>query len=134
MILNQAAINELEFIQTHQKTKDTVKVYPKRIIKTQVDQFVSHCEDKEFYLIGYLPWKLLKSDMIAEAPDTEWKEHIESPILDTLQKIDEIMSSTDPKAKYLEFYPEVGEDVEVQTVEEDFMKPNVLDTSDIEDI
>ena len=117
----------------YEKTKDSAKVYPKRIIKAQVDQFMSHCGDKELYPIGYLPWKLLKSDMIDETPDPEWKEHIESPILDTLQKIDEIMSAADPKTKYLEFYPEVSEDVEVQTVEDDFMKPNV-DTSDVEDI
>lgn len=134
MVLNQADVNELEFIQTHQKTKESVKIYPKRIIKAQVDQFMSHCEDKEFYPVGYLPWKLLKSDMIAETPDPEWKGRIESPILDTLQKIDEIMSAEDPKAKYLEFYPEVSEDIEVQTVEDDFMKPSAGDTSDVEDI
>lgn len=133
MILNQAAINDLEFIQIHQKTKDPATVYPRRIIKTQIDQFASHCDDNECFPIGYLPWKLLKSDLISEAPDLNWKEHIEAPVLDTLQKIDEIMSCSDPKAKYLEFYPEVNVDVEVHVMEDNFMKSSVENsTSDVE--
>lgn len=133
MVLNQSAINDLDFIQTHQKTKKNSKVYPKRIITAQIDQFLSHCDSNEFYPIGYLPWKLLKSDMIAETPDPNWKENIEPPILDTLQKIDEIMLCEDPKAKYLEFYPEISEDIEVQTIEDDFMKPST-DEPEIYDI
>jgi hypothetical protein len=122
MILNQEAINELEFIQIHQKTKNPIKVYPKRLIKAQIEQFISHCDDHEFYPIGYLPWKLLKSDIIAEVPDPNWKNYIEAPILDTLQKIEEITNAPDPKAKYFELYPEVSDDVEVHIIEDDFMK------------
>lgn len=127
MVLNQEAINELEFIQDHKKTKSYTKLAPKKIIKLQLKQFLSHCEDTEHYPIGYLPWKLMKSDIILDTPDEEWQEKIEDPINDTLNKINIIQKSNNPREKYLEYFPEINGDVEVQIETEDLMKSTADD-------
>ncbi len=134
MILNQEAINELEFIQDHKKTKPVTRIYPKKMIKLQLDQFESHCEDNEYYPIGYLPWKLLKSDIIIDVRDEDWQTKIEPVITDTLQKIDEILAHENPKEKYLEYFPEVDSDVDVQVMDDDFMKPNTVDDDEVIDL
>ncbi len=126
MILNQEVINELPFIQEHKKEKSYTKINPKKMAKLQLNQFLSHCDDNEFYPIGYLPWKLLKSDMIIDTPDPDWKEYIEGPIADTLQKIDTILNSENPADKYYEIFPRVDQDVCTEILDEDLMKPTTV--------
>ncbi len=134
MILNQGAINEIEFIQDHKKTKPVTTIYPKKLIKLQLDQFESHCEVNEYYPIGYLPWKLFKSDIIIDVRDDEWQAKIEPAVTETLKKIDEITAHENPKEKYLEYFPEVESNVDVQVMDEDLMKPVVMDDDEVIDI
>jgi hypothetical protein len=105
MILNQEAINDLDFVQTHKKEKPISEINVKKIIKMQINQFGDHCDDNEYMIVGYLPWKLVKSDIIIETIDETWKEKIEEPIRETLKIIDEIKNSDDPQSKYYEYYP-----------------------------
>lgn len=122
MILNQSEINKLEFIRTHKKTRPVVPVEPKKLVKAQIGQFEATCEEDENYLIGYLPWKLFKSDIILDTPDEDWRDKIEPRINDTIEKIDAILASDDPSAKYLEYFPGSNIHVEVELVETDIMK------------
>jgi hypothetical protein len=116
MILNQSAINELEFIQEHKKVRAAdPNLNPKKIIKDNLDEFEQYCIDQEYHPIGYMPWKLLKSDIIMETPEESWKDQIEPVILDAIQKIDDILGSANPREKYLEYYPEVDDNVEAHT-------------------
>jgi len=131
MVLNQEAVNKLEFIQLHKKDKTVGPVSPKKIIKMQLRQFTNFCEEKDLYPIGYLPWKLFKSDILSECPDSEWRKTIEEPITKALSIIDEIQSSSNPEESYYELYPchEATEDM-VSEIEQcsDMMTTTTIDT------
>lgn len=105
MIINQEAVNELPFIEMHKKIKPVEKINVKPLIKTQLTSFLDYCEQNEFMPIGYLPWKLVKSDIIGEDRDEEWLSVIEKPITETLAIIDKIMASDDPAEEYYNIYP-----------------------------
>lgn len=134
MVVNQEAVNELEFIQLHGKEKPVAEIYPKKIIKAQLTQFLDHCDTHEHYPIGYLPWKLLKSDILSDTPDEDWRETIEQPIADTLKLIDEISNSDNPVERYYELYPchqSVDVDDDVNECAELMKKETIADESDM---
>ena len=106
MILNQSSINNLEFIQTHKKEKNISNVKPTEIVNSYIQEFFQQCENNKTYPIGILPWKLVKSDIIAEMPDEKWKEIIETPIKEVLGIINNIVSSNNPKHIYNKHFPE----------------------------
>ena len=119
IIINQEAANNLEFISDHYKQKPVTDVNVKKIIKLHVAQFINYCEDAEHCVIGYLPWKLLKSDILTERTDPNWKECIEESIVATLKIIDEIKNSEDPQKTYELYYPNINPDVEEHIAEDD---------------
>ncbi len=119
LILNSAAVNEMDFIQTHQKERKESTDNPAAIIHGYMEQFRKECDDQNCYVIGYLPWKLLKSDIIMETAKPNWRETIEPCIVDILGKIDAITASDDPKAKFSELYPSaVEDDIECFTMDD----------------
>ncbi len=122
IVLNYEVINELEFVKTHKKEVYDMVTNPKKIIKMHVEQFKDFCDQHEHVLIGYLPWKLFKSDMIIETRDVNWKTQIEPKIVETLQIIDEIKNSTSPKRKYNEYYPAVADDIDDHVLDSDMFK------------
>lgn len=106
-IVNYEVVNEMEFVTTHNKMKEVnPNIKPKKLIRTYIDGFLDSCDENEWLPVGYLPWKIIKSDVICEGPDEEWKERIEEPIKNTLAIIDSIMASDDVEAAYYTFYPE----------------------------
>jgi hypothetical protein len=104
-IVNYKVVNEMEFIATHQKMKTPDNTNPKKIIRKYLDEFLDMCDDKEWIPVGYLPWKIIKSDVICEGPEENWKQVIEPPIKNTLSIIDTIMASNDIQSAYYSFYP-----------------------------
>ncbi len=104
-IVNYKVVNEMEFIATHQKMQKVTNINPKKVIRKYLDEFLDMCDDKELIPIGYLPWKIIKSDVICEGPEENWKQIIEPPIKNTLSIIDTIMASGDIQSAYYSVYP-----------------------------
>ena len=44
------------------------------------DNNISNNSNSDKYLIGYLPWKLMLSDVILEERDSSWLEKIKEPV------------------------------------------------------
>jgi hypothetical protein len=133
MILNSNVINELEFVQTHKKEQTKSVSNPKKMIKIQITQFGEHCDNNEHNIIGYLPWKLLKSDLIIENRREDWQEKIEPSIKETLRIIDDIRNSDNPKEKYNEYYPPATELPNEEKIEVDMADMMPADLSAIMD-
>jgi hypothetical protein len=93
---------EIEFIKTHNKTYNH-KIYSideyKKIILTIIKKNIN----KE-YPIGYLPFKILKSNIILVDRDNEWEDNIKLPVEKTLNLIDEILNDKNPQNKYNEIF------------------------------
>lgn len=90
MILNHTAVNEMEFAQIHNIKHSLENKEPKKAMKTLYNNFLVECDDKEWVPIGYLPWKLVKSDVKTVTPDENWKDTIKAPIQDALKIINEL--------------------------------------------
>jgi hypothetical protein len=138
MILNNEVVNELEFVKMHKKKRPLDNTNPKKIIQTQLDQFEEFCESNNHYPVGYLPWKLFKSDIIIETPDSTWKDTIETKIKDTLNLIDTITRADNPCGKYLEYFPNTGsyyaDEVQDVVVEDNLMNDVTDDTEEVVDL
>jgi len=124
MIVNQEVVNEMEFIQLHNKQKpisDLTDSDIKKIIKKQIIDFNNFCEESDSYVIGYLPWKLMKSDVLLDSPEEGWKEYIQPYVEDALQKIDEIAASDDKEAAFNRIF-QVEEDSITMVEDSDLFK------------
>ncbi len=112
IVPNTDELHNIPFLEMHAKTEKVLSNQgnPKKAIKLHYQAFIDKCDENEWIPIGYLPWKLIKSDIICEDKDDNWKNKIEGPIKDTLAKIDKITASDDPEAAYDELYPspEIG--------------------------
>lgn len=106
IIPNQEIINEMEFIQVHKKNKTPIAINPKKLIQAYLLSFLSTCDTNEWIPVGYLPWKLIKSDIIDDSRDENWKQIIEGPIKSTLNSIDTITSSEDPQSEFYKIFPQ----------------------------
>jgi hypothetical protein len=72
-------------------------------LKPPID--VSNNVINENILIGVLPWKLLKFDIIVEEAKPMWKETIEAPITETLNIIKKCIDSDDKEIAFYEHFP-----------------------------
>lgn len=104
IIVNYDNVNDLEFIQTHNKGKSNSTTPLKKIIKTQMDEFLDECTNLDYMPIGYLPWKIIKSDILADHLLDDWHATIKEPIETVLNKIDIIASAPDPYEKFNELH------------------------------
>ncbi len=101
MVCNPEVINEDIFVKLHkleQKETPTSKVItdnPRKYIKQQYNLFLADCDQNGWAPIGYMPWKLMKSDVISIDAEDNWQETIEEPIRNTLEIIDNILIHDD---------------------------------------
>lgn len=96
MILNNEVVDEMEFAQLHSiKHNDDITTNPRKQLKQQYNLFLADCDEKDHVPVGYLPWKLVKSDVIGVDAEDDWRETIEPHISKTLETIDTLMAIPD---------------------------------------
>jgi hypothetical protein len=113
VIANKDRINELEFITTHnlERTEENEK-NPKSYAERCIKSFQKNCKSKGLCSIGYIPWKLMRSDVILEERDPNWMDTILDPINDTLERMQKINDAVDPISAYYDMYPPIDADEE----------------------
>ena len=72
--------------------------------KKYMEEFKKICNDNDWYPVGYLPWKLMKTNVLIQEKEPNWEEKIRDPINDTLKILDEIINEVDPFAEYEKKY------------------------------
>lgn len=100
IIINDSAVNQLDVIQTHNLQQNNSVNNPNKLGRIYKQRFINHCNEKNLAPVGYLPWKLMKSDIIVTDRDDNWLEKIKGPVESILTEIDEIAKSPDPNAAY----------------------------------
>ncbi len=63
---------------------------------------ISYSDDS--YFIGYLPWKLVKTDVILEHRDESWVDNIKNPVENTISIIKKLNSIQDKEKREQEYY------------------------------
>jgi hypothetical protein len=87
--------NDLEFVKLHEIEQKNNKIdvqindYVNDYINTNADLFNKYCHNNRYKPFGYIPYKLMKSDIIIEQRDDKWREKIEQPIKDFLKLLDD---------------------------------------------
>ena len=105
MILNNSAVKKIPIIAEHKLIDDNVTLDVKDIITEQIQSFMQMSENNDDYTIGFMPWKLIKSDIIIEEKDVNWQEKIKEPIKQVITNIDTILNSENKSKTYRELYP-----------------------------
>jgi hypothetical protein len=100
IIVNYDKANKMDFLDVHKFNKSQTDNSPKETIKTIIDNFNSECKIKNRCLVGYLPWKLMRSNIISEERDVEWKFKIEKPLENAIMILNKITNAEDPHAEY----------------------------------
>lgn len=104
MILNYGKIKTMDFISTHNIKLNQKNTSIEEYINTSFRQFNIKCKKNNYKGIGYIPWKLMRSDIILEEHDVEWENKIREPIECTLKTINELQNSENPIDSYYEKY------------------------------
>jgi hypothetical protein len=110
MIVNDKVVNEMEFVQLHdleRKGTEYTSSELRKTLKKQYRSFTANCELENKVPIGYMPWKLVKTDIITLDRDPEWREKIEQPIKNALNSIDMISASEDKESTFINLYATV---------------------------
>jgi hypothetical protein len=112
IVCNPSVVNEMEFAELHNKKQNESDATenPRKYLKQQYNKFLAECDEKQWTPVGYLPWKLLKSDIISIDAEEDWQETIEEPIGNILSIIDKIMTKKtqdERREAYYEVYPPV---------------------------
>jgi len=110
-ILDTAAVNDLEFFLQRDIDIGEYATGPLRDncepgeYKQQIiTSFQELCQKRGRKNAGYLPWKLMISDVIKQKKDPKWKDTIETPIKNVLEKLDAIQQSEDPIVEYYNLF------------------------------
>jgi len=107
IIVNNKEVNDMEFVKTHdlQREDEQTLKSPLKIGKIYLQRFLDKCEENDWCSVAFLPWKLMRSDIIIEDRINNWLEKIEEPVINTLKIIDEIINSKDPRETFDEKFP-----------------------------
>ena len=106
VIINNKDIKHIQFLDKYNKiNRVPLNDTPKKIIKEFHNTFMDECDKDELMPIGYLPWKLIKSDIIKDDRIENWYDQIAEPITQTINNIDIISNAENPDQKYYELYP-----------------------------
>lgn len=94
--INHNAVNEIQILEEHcikhsNSNVDLINYHKEKINSKK--------------LIGFLPWKLMISDIIQVEPDDNWGELITPLVNDFINTLKIINNSEHPIEKFYEFYP-----------------------------
>ena len=83
--------NKLSYVKMHslEQKMSNSKACIDEYIERNTREFLSYCTTNKVHTVGFMPYKLLLSDVIIEKPDTQWKQKIETPIKNFLARLDE---------------------------------------------
>lgn len=107
---NHKHVATLPFIETHGLYKVKSNTPLKKFASACIDKFINTCESHGMVPVGFLPWKLMRSDILLEERDPDWERKIKDPVLNTLSIMQKIMNSPNPKLSYYEHFPSVDKD------------------------
>lgn len=134
IVPNTEELHNIPFLEMHDKSEKIIgfEGNPKKAIKMHYKSFIDKCDDNEWIPIGYLPWKLIKSDILCEDRDETWKDKIEGPIKDTLGKIDKILASDNPEKEYENMFPTPNAGMQDADIRD--MLADIRDMIDLSDV
>jgi len=105
-VLMSGDVNNLPFLNAHKIHHDIDKIKFKKKFTKEYNTFIEYCEDSSLIPVGYLPWKLMKSDIISEEYNENWLDDIKPCVTDTIAKIDHILESDNVTDSFNEMFGE----------------------------
>lgn len=116
--INEKIVAEMPLIKYHECkfASESSSDKPKNKLIREYNNFLDICDQKGYKIVGYLPWKLLKSDMLIHGLEDGWQQKIEPKIKEVLGQIDTIIAQPTEEEKYkkyCEFYPQKPQKVNI---------------------
>ena len=101
---NYKHISTIPFINLHKLEKPQKNTSLQKFATKCIDKFVNLCKTNGKVSVGFLPWKLMRSNIILEEPDKKWEETVKQPILNTIELMEKIMNAPEPNIAYFEHF------------------------------
>jgi len=124
-LIGKNILSEIEFLELHNKNYDhklyTIEEYKKIILNIIKKNIIND------YPIGYLPFKVLKSDILLVNKDNEWENKITNKVNETLNTLDTIMNDKNPILKYKSMFNIVDENENLENELDNLDKLDKLD-------
>jgi hypothetical protein len=110
IVSNKDRINEMPIVKAHNNLKREKPILDMtNIIQNRIAQFPVNCQQRDQYPIGYLPWKLMESNMIFQERDPNWENVIKKPLEIATEILETILASENHKEKFDEIFPKYSE-------------------------
>lgn len=96
MYLNSTAVRTFDIVADHaiatvpQLSNDDIRAD----VKKKINEFAAKCAAQNKKFIGFVPWKLMMSDVLIETREDGWKEKVEPLIKDGLLEIARLRNQT----------------------------------------
>jgi hypothetical protein len=108
VLANNVGVNQMEFIQDCGLERDERKrVHLGKYVKNCIKRFQARCKRLKLIPVGFLPYKILRSDVIIDPPDPTWEEQVTPKINAVMKELREIAGAPNPLEQYYELYPQV---------------------------
>ena len=105
MLLNPTRMHEHPFMVAHEISHEDKRRSPQKRLNNSLRWFKRFCKKNHLIPIGFMPWKLMRSDIIEEARDPAWLETIQGPVSETLELLRQFNAADDPVQSYRERFP-----------------------------
>ena len=127
--LNNELVNRMPIVLLHGLTHCEQRD-PATEAKKQLSTFTEYADSNKLQTVGYLPWKLLLSDVIITCRQEGWRELIEPKVNEAVELLNKINEAEDKYRAYREvFEPEEPAEPELET-ELEVCEVDVCDASD----
>lgn len=101
LIPNYESVCDMEYIRTHKIKQPEDSDDPAELVD-DYKKWITEL-DKKYIPVGYMPWKLIKSDICHVDRDDGWQAHVEPHVISTLEKLDTILAHSDPMQRRAEY-------------------------------
>jgi hypothetical protein len=108
MFINGEQVKKLPMLRTHNMYQDADILTDddiSHIMQNQFQRYNEMSQDNEWKPVGYLPWKLLLSDIIPVLRDEDWQKKVEPFITQALDTLDTILQSDNVEDAYYTYFP-----------------------------
>lgn len=112
MILNYKTINNLPYLKKTKIQLEKKKYNTKKTFDKYIARCMRMCQTAKHKYISYLPWKLIKSNIIRSDGDPQWEEKITPGVLRSMETIHEIRKTDDHYGAFMDKFASGHDEME----------------------
>jgi hypothetical protein len=103
-VYNHKRVNEIPLLYKHEIQFSAIKTHTD-IGQSLKKKYLMYCHKNKVYPVGFLPWKLMCTDVLLVDKDSSWKETIEKDVVSLISELHDINKQENPIESFYKKYP-----------------------------